>query len=190
MLDLVETTLRRILDVGSGNGGSIQVLRRRFSHSETISVDVDKERCKYVSMNVNSNVICTDATSLPLRSKYFDLVVCDNAIEHVEEQDKLVDELARVLTDKGDIIWGSVLRKRFAISCRRNVHGNFVIDPNHTRAYRSREEFKGVITQRFRITNRTVSSAYTSLPIDLYRFGIRIGLFSSSKNHIKYNPSF
>jgi 2-polyprenyl-6-hydroxyphenyl methylase / 3-demethylubiquinone-9 3-methyltransferase len=96
---------RRVLDVGCGEGGYFYM---------------DREMCiKYSGIDPDASVVkkghpvkVAGAESIPYASGSFDTVVCMDVIEHVENPEKAVSEIARVLESKGKLIM-SVPNARF-----------------------------------------------------------------------------
>jgi SAM-dependent methyltransferase len=78
-----------------------------------------------------------DLASLPYPARSFDLVICFEAIEHVEEPEVVLDELARVLAPDGVLLVSSPHRARY-------VPGN----PHHRHEYLP-EELRSTLRTRF-----------------------------------------
>jgi len=78
-------------------------------------VAIKKSRKKYPK----SRYCISDATELPLRENSFDCVICSEVIEHVEDSEKLLSEVRRILRNGGIFIvttpnwisWYGLLRK-------------------------------------------------------------------------------
>lgn len=81
----------RVLDVGCG----IKPYRRYFENSQ-LYIGVDK--------NPNGADIVGVAEALPVRSTYFDIVLCTQVLEHVEQPHKALKEIKRVLRNNGLLI--------------------------------------------------------------------------------------
>jgi ubiquinone/menaquinone biosynthesis C-methylase UbiE len=109
-LDHLEGDRRRILDVGTGTGGSARVLARRFPTAEVVGVDlspamIDEAR-RILPRNLGGRVRyeVADASELPFEDGAFDLVALVNMIVFPEE-------LARVTSSDGSLVvaflWGA-----------------------------------------------------------------------------------
>jgi ubiquinone/menaquinone biosynthesis C-methylase UbiE len=81
--------------------------------------------------------LSADLRALPFEDSSFDLVVCFEAIEHVERQEAALDELRRVVRDGGHLLLSSPNRKVFP-------PGN----PHHVREY-TPEELENALGRRF-----------------------------------------
>ncbi len=141
-----------ILDLGCGRGMTSFLLRKRFSRPLLLSLDTEESSLRYLVVNgINGDVVCANATMLPLRDTSIDLVVCDQVIEHVEKQHNLISELFRVSKPGSSVIVGSVMRKRFAISAYRGQNGKIALSYDHVREYSSKQEFASLFKDQFDI---------------------------------------
>lgn len=93
---------KQVLDIACGEGYGSALLARNAESVTGVDIDADtinKAKKKYSSGNlrfINANAL---STSLPDQS--FDLVVCFETLEHLEEQDELLRELKRMLKPGG-----------------------------------------------------------------------------------------
>lgn len=99
--NLLETVLadyvgspRRLLDVGSADGPSVDWLRTDAQH---ISLDVDPR-------GLRPGGVCGSALSLPFADSTFDVVAAFDVLEHCEPEQTAVAEFARVLTAGGRLL--------------------------------------------------------------------------------------
>ena len=81
----------KVLDIGSGRGGYSYALNKNGAH--VISLDIDSKRFALSSRRF----VNADATRLPFRQSSFDIVFCSSIIEHLEEPEKLLSEIKRML---------------------------------------------------------------------------------------------
>jgi SAM-dependent methyltransferase len=90
----------RLLEVGSGSGGLIFYFDR-----EGFRVGVDPLVIDYVRLfpQVQRRAVTCAASGedLPFLTASFDVVLCDNVIDHAEKPSKIVRELGRVLKPQG-----------------------------------------------------------------------------------------
>ncbi len=83
-----------ILDIGSGNGE----ISEYFAVRNTVeSVDVEDKRNAHGAANFR----VVDSEVLPFDADTFDIVLSHHVIEHVEDQDKHLREIARVMKRGG-----------------------------------------------------------------------------------------
>jgi 2-polyprenyl-3-methyl-5-hydroxy-6-metoxy-1,4-benzoquinol methylase len=96
--DLVETARpRRVVDVGCGEGFIARYLQDRFSGLEVHGIDLSVGALGAVrTVNPDARVICGSALELPCKSASYDLVLCSEVLEHLEEPADALVELKRV----------------------------------------------------------------------------------------------
>lgn len=103
----------RILNVGCGTGRSSQMLQ---TFGEVHSIEYDSECYEFVKSRIGIEIIQGSATDLPYPDGSFELVCAFDVIEHIKEDEKAVNEMARVCKNDGfifitvpalKILWGS-----------------------------------------------------------------------------------
>ena len=116
---------RRVLDAGCGVGYGTVMLAEAGA-TETVGIDVSSEavRAADAGQRAGASFLEGDLRALPFDAGRFDLVVCFEVIEHVDEQDTVIRELVRVLAPDGIIAMSSPNRDVY-------VPGN----PHHVREY-------------------------------------------------------
>lgn len=125
----------RILDAGCGEGITLGKIIAAFPGMTVQGVDIDErniEICRTFGMPVQKD----DLTSLSFDTGSFDTCVFTEVIEHLEEPEKALAELARVLRPGGRIIivypvdWAMWLAR---IICFKFNEARF--DPAHLRQW-------------------------------------------------------
>jgi ubiquinone/menaquinone biosynthesis C-methylase UbiE len=94
---------RRVLDVAGGDGYWAGLARRRGARA----VSVDLSRAKLLrgrSLASHPALIEGDALALPFADGSFDRVMSICAIEHFDDGDRALDEMARVLRPGGELV--------------------------------------------------------------------------------------
>jgi SAM-dependent methyltransferase len=116
---------RRVLDAGCGVGYGAGVLKRAGA-VEVVAIDVSEAIIDVARNEAPDGVVFEvgDLRSLSYSESSFDLIVCFEVIEHVEEQERVLDQLARVLHPKGLLLISSPNRDHY-------VPGN----PHHRHEY-------------------------------------------------------
>ncbi len=129
---------KRVLDAGCGTGYGSELLLRGGA-AEVVAVDVSPEVIEAVAASASEGVVAqvADVRSLPFADDSFDLVVCFEVIEHVEEQDGVLDQLERVLRPDGLLVISSPNRAHY-------VPGN----PHHHHEYLP-SELRAALSRRF-----------------------------------------
>ena len=96
---------RLALDLGCGTGYGAAILAESARH--VLGLDISKEsvafaRGKYLAPNVEFFV--SDCNRLAVRSGSIDTVVCMEVIEHLPDQETLMEEVGRVLRPAGTLV--------------------------------------------------------------------------------------
>ena len=88
-----------VLEVGSGAHGLIFF----FEAAERIGVDplAEEYRHLFPVWQERSTTIAARGEQLPFENGRFDLVLCDNVVDHAESPRRIVEEIARVLRPGG-----------------------------------------------------------------------------------------
>lgn len=89
----------RVLEVGSGAHGLIFY----FDAAERVGVDplADQYRMLFPAWQQRVQTIVSHGERLPFEDSRFDIVLCDNVVDHAENPRQIVREMARVLAPGG-----------------------------------------------------------------------------------------
>ncbi|MEE9421166.1 MAG: class I SAM-dependent methyltransferase [Desulfatiglandaceae bacterium] len=104
----------RILDVGCGSGrhvGAASRLKGVISIGSDINYDDMVETRKRLIYDEEHGeqgggvwgIAVSDITSLPFRDDFFDLVICSEVLEHIQDHDTAISEVVRVLKPGKDL---------------------------------------------------------------------------------------
>ncbi len=151
-----------VLDVGSGEGYGSAILAR--SAKTVIGVDVDPASIEHSRLNHSQeNLRFVQASALELEGHFpdrsFDLVVCFELIEHVDEQQQLVATMARLLREGGLLLVSTPDRGPYNES---RAEAN----PYHVREL-DREELEALLGEHFPNVSLLGQSAATGSYIGL-----------------------
>lgn len=100
----------RVLDVGSGMGGTINYLNKNYSNCELVGVNIDERQIAYSTKRLtaaNGNTIefvKSDACSMPFEDKNFDVILCVESIFHFGSRKAFFKECGRLLKPGGQLI--------------------------------------------------------------------------------------
>lgn len=95
---LPEKNVASSLDVGCGTGAFIEPLK---DLGEAAGIDISPEAIKFCKKRGLTNVNLGDATSLPYPDNRFDLVTALDVLEHIQDDQKAINEIYRVLKRGG-----------------------------------------------------------------------------------------
>jgi ubiquinone/menaquinone biosynthesis C-methylase UbiE len=87
----------RVLHLGAGRD-SLDLARRIDAVGDIVSVDVDEQGLRN---NASSARVLADGGVLPFRDGSFDIVLCENVLEHLEFPERVLAEAQRVLRGSG-----------------------------------------------------------------------------------------
>jgi SAM-dependent methyltransferase len=129
---------RIVLDAGCGLGYGTAILARAGAHTVT-GMDIDRDAVRSAGDRFGdvAEFGVADLMELPPHIGHFSLVVCFEAIEHVADPGRALDEIARVMRDDGVLIVSSPNRGVYP-------EGN----PFHLEEY-SAEELERELRSRF-----------------------------------------
>ena len=99
-------TGKRVLDLASGEGYGSKILAE--TASSVVGVDIDENAICHATQRYGREAlqfIIGSITAVPISENHsFDVIVCFEAIEHIEEQEKLLGEVKRLLKPDGVFI--------------------------------------------------------------------------------------
>ncbi|MFZ0515165.1 MAG: class I SAM-dependent methyltransferase [Candidatus Nitrosopolaris sp.] len=105
MLSLVEQFKNDIhscyLEIGLGTGEGFEMTSTQFQFSYGTDISEGMVRQSSLKGERIKNLFVADACSLPLRKNSFDFIICQDVLEHVPDQSKLVFEISRILRGDG-----------------------------------------------------------------------------------------
>lgn len=127
---------KRVLDVACGEGYGSAMLRNGGAAAIT-GVDLDAATVAHVRERHSIDARQADIRELPFADDSFDLVVSFETIEHVDEPERALDELARVRAAGGLLVISTPIAGQY------QVQNEF-----HVREF-GHDEFVGLLRERF-----------------------------------------
>jgi ubiquinone/menaquinone biosynthesis C-methylase UbiE len=97
------------LDAGCGIGNNFVTLLKFFNH--ITACDISREALEYVKRRFkgsNIKLIQADIRNLPFKDNFFDIIICTEVLEHLEDPTRARDELLRVIKKDGGYLIMSV----------------------------------------------------------------------------------
>lgn len=92
----------KILDVGCSSGALTYGLKRIFPNCDFWGCDVSKNAIRKANgSSYGINFFYGDAQKLPFQSNFFDIVLMNSVLDHLEKPDLAVEEVHRVLRKNG-----------------------------------------------------------------------------------------
>ncbi|WP_249274554.1 class I SAM-dependent methyltransferase [Candidatus Enterococcus clewellii] len=102
-----EYEIKKILDVGVGNGQSTKRLAQKFPHAHIYGIDISEkaiEQAKKMNANTKITFERKDVVETSYPADYFELICVYQNHFHWSDLDKSLAELKRVLATEGTII--------------------------------------------------------------------------------------
>ena len=99
----------RILDLGCGNGSKTRAIATAGSNRQVIGLEVDKvQHANNIALSdtpPNIEFQLGAADHIPAESDFFDVVLLFKSLHHVQDLDKSMDEIVRVLKPGSGKVW-------------------------------------------------------------------------------------
>ncbi len=134
---------RKVLDLGSGEGFGAAILSE--SAEQVVGVDVDERTVEHSKLNYGgANLRFRVGTALDLSDfepGSFGAVVAFEIIEHVQDQERVLTEIARVLSDDGVLVISTPDRRLYSEATGQR-------NPFHEHEL-TLEEFQELLTEHF-----------------------------------------
>ena len=93
---------RRVLDVACGTGYGTNILAQAAAEATGMDIDASAiRRAKRKYRRANLKFVTADCYEMPFEGQSFDMVVANEMIEHIEDHDRFVEEVRRVLRPGG-----------------------------------------------------------------------------------------
>ena len=119
----------RVLDVGTGTGGNLRMLRN-LQVPDVTGLDSNDLAIAYCKSKGLGAVRRGDICALPFADRTFDFVLATDVIEHVDDDSAALGELARVLRPGGKVL--------IAVPAFESLWGLQDVVGHHKRRYRLR----------------------------------------------------
>lgn len=167
---------RDVLDLGSGEGYGAAILSRQAARVTGVDIDaqaVEHAAARYASPSVS--FLSASALDLaPLPDGRFDAVVAFEMIEHVQDHERLLGEVRRVMTERGLLIVSTPDRNLYSEAAGQ-------VNPYHEHEL-SLAEFRALLLSRFANVaiwgQRTITGSHLSaIEADEAAVGARTDFF-------------
>jgi len=144
----------RILDAGCGDGVQLQMLTQ-VHKLEVWGADYNPLRTRRAQQNFpEAHIICCHLLELPFPPAFFDIILCSQVIEHMPQDDLLLEQFHNALRPRGLLILGTPNEGCFMARLRNHVfERNILKNTDHLQFYtepviRRKLEVVGFVVQR------------------------------------------
>lgn len=106
--NIIEYPPKNILDVGCGDGTRTLRLAEYFKidRKNTYGLDYDQNLINLCNSQFHSTRVNLENDSIPFEEGIFDLVICNQVLEHLKNYQKIINDMIRVTKIGGYIILG------------------------------------------------------------------------------------
>lgn len=97
-----------ILDVGCGDGSRTMRLAEYFNinRKNVYGLEYDQNHINNCNLRFYCSRIDLEIDSIPFKEKMFDLVICNQVLEHIKNYQNVINQLIRVTKNEGYIVIG------------------------------------------------------------------------------------
>lgn len=148
----------RILNAGAATGATSIMLK---NHGEVVSLEFDKDCSEFLSTVLNEEVVNASLTHVPMEDKSFDLVCAFDVIEHIQDDDRAIKEIHRLLNDDG-YVYITLPAFNFLWSKHDEMH-------HHHRRYTIGRIVKLLEDNNFEVRYKSYFNTIFFIPILFYR---------------------
>jgi ubiquinone/menaquinone biosynthesis C-methylase UbiE len=155
-----------VLEIGSGPIGIVSYLNWGQKYALDPLCDFYSENSKLVELrNSGVNYVSGTGEKIPFSDGYFSFVIIDNVLDHVQQPDSVLNEIYRVLSNKGILYielnihtkWGCFLHSMLS---------NMKIDKGHPHSYTSGKISYALKKHKFSILSEKIHDYYSARKLD------------------------
>jgi SAM-dependent methyltransferase len=158
---LLKTILKKrkgiILNVGCGTGEDLGIISK---YGKTIAIDISKETLSKVAHTDTIQLIRGDAENLPFREDVFDIVLMQDVIEHLENDEKSIQQVFTVMNGGGHLI--------ISVPAIPFLFSGHDVGLGHLRRY-TKKTFLNLVNDRFIVKRFTYWNTFLFPPIMVFR---------------------
>ena len=158
---------KKILEIGPGNYPKIPIKNGFF-------VDISDRAIENLK-RLGGRAVVGNATSLPFKDRFFDLVVALEVLEHIKDDKKAFFEIARVLKPSGIFL--------FSVPLGQELYDEFDRITGHERRYEIEDLKHLLLENRFKILKYRHCNPYPKLFENIMKFLFLKKLLLSGKKH-------
>jgi len=173
--DLLKNGRARVLDIGCGTGLILQGISGK---SYAIGVDFSPKALSFCEKRNLKNLVRGDVRDLPIAESSVDLVLALDLLEHIEDDERLMNEIRRILKPGGFLL-ATVPAHQYLWS----EHDEAL---HHYRRYSKTDFLRLVKNRGFSLIKYSYVISLTFLPILVFRLGQKFyRFFKPSKDKPK-----
>ena len=149
----------KILNVGAATGATSEMLSK---YGKVTSLEYDEFCCKFLKEKTGIEAINASLTELPFENNSYDMICAFDVIEHIENDNKAVEEIYRVLKPKGKYF--------ITVPAFQSLWSNHDVVNHHFRRYKKKQLNKLIENTNLKIDHSTYFNFWLFIPISITRF--------------------
>jgi len=154
------------LEIGCGRGAAIPLIKKMFKNARVDAFDIDKDMVNLARKRQAGLVLVADAHDIPYPDNCIDAVFNFGIIHHLEDWEKGIEEIARVLKDAGMFFFEEIFPPLYA----NFIFKHILVHPRKNRFYSKEFHYAlknsgldilpGYLENRFRILGAAVKNIF------------------------------
>lgn len=100
ILATITSSAKTVVDIGCGDGYMLYCIRKLYKPAKLFGVDLSFKRLKKTQKNVFAFVTQGEICKLPFPNASFDVVICSETLEHIDQYELALKELVRITKKK------------------------------------------------------------------------------------------
>jgi SAM-dependent methyltransferase len=157
--DMITNPDMKILNVGAATGATSEMLSK---YGKVTSLEYDEFCCKFLKEKTGIEAINASLTELPFENNSYDMICAFDVIEHIEDDNKAIEEIYRVLKPKGKYF--------LTVPAFQSLWSNHDVVNHHYRRYKRKPFNKLIENTNLKIDYSTYFNFWLFIPISLMRF--------------------
>jgi len=165
---------KKILDVGCSSGRDL--IKKFKDGYDCYGFDTDKKTILDASKffkknNIKCKFVCSNGMNIPFRNETFDEILCNNVIEHVEDDEKCIKEIYRTLKRNGRLqMFVPDKRNLYTVFHQKLGFKNYYTDKTHFKEYNKNEISEKLGKSGFKILNLRLTGFFPPFGLKLCHF--------------------
>lgn len=103
LLDIKDNS--KILDLCCGTGDNMEIIQKKYKNIELTGLDFSEKMVEIAKKkNINAEFVISSAENIPFNNDSFDIVVSSFGLRNVQDKQKVIDEIFRVLKKDGKFL--------------------------------------------------------------------------------------
>jgi len=182
LLSILDFKNKSVLDLGAGDGEILYGLRDIIDHTKTYAVEISAERVLHINTELPwVTGIVGNATKLNwFDDSNIDIVICNQVIEHIKEEDELLDEIYRVLAKDGVCFLSTVFKNKFNFGYYWKENRERVLDVTHVREYMDSTLLRKLKRRFSRVYSHKIPMWFSITDFILPRLGIQGHIYETN----------